>query len=99
MHSGLTDEKIRKMSNNNLCRALGTYNNDGAVILKIHAELGSRAAEINNEKCHAMEIQGKEKQRNDDIPPSTYKPDRAFPYKTDEIITQMLDKMIAEHDL
>lgn len=51
----LTANKLSELSNEDLCRALGTYNNDGASVLKIYDELKKRPDKIDPERCYTLE--------------------------------------------
>lgn len=48
-------EKLDSLSNEDLCRALGTYNNNATLVLTIHDELKKRPEKINAERCFALE--------------------------------------------
>lgn len=51
----LTANKLSELSNEDLCRALGTYNNDGELVLKIYDELKKRPGKISSERCYTLE--------------------------------------------
>lgn len=51
----LTADKLSKLSNEDLCRALGTYNNNGGLVLKIYDELKVRPEKIDIERCYILE--------------------------------------------
>lgn len=53
-------EKLYTLSNDELCLALGTYNDESKVVLKIHDELIKRKVKVNYERCHALEVAAKE---------------------------------------
>jgi len=55
------DQPLEKLSNDELCQSLGTYNENGSLILKIHSEINKRGATINTERCFALETAAKEK--------------------------------------
>lgn len=48
-------KELDKLSNDDLCRALGTYNDDGSFVLKIYDELKIRKNVLNTQRCHALE--------------------------------------------
>jgi len=55
--------QIHELSSDELCLALGTYNNDSKRVLEIYDEINKRTKEVNevnNERCHALEIKAKE---------------------------------------
>lgn len=58
----LTANKLSGLSNEDLCRALSTYNNDGESVLKIYDELKKRPEQIDPEKCYILERINKEQQ-------------------------------------
>lgn len=53
--TSLTANKLSTLSNEDLCRALGTYNNDGELILKIYDTLKKRPEKISPERCYILE--------------------------------------------
>lgn len=55
IYSPLTADKLSDLSSEDLCRALGTYNNNGGLVLKIYDELNKRPEKINTERCYALE--------------------------------------------
>ena len=52
-------QPLEKLSNDELCQSLGTYNSNGQIILKIYDEMNRRGA-INTGRCFALEIKAKE---------------------------------------
>lgn len=53
--TSITEEKLSTWTNDELCRGLGTYKDDGSLVLKIHAELENRGSRISHERCYALE--------------------------------------------
>jgi hypothetical protein len=51
----LTANKLSELSNEDLCHALGTYNHDGELVLKISDELKKRPEKIDPERCYILE--------------------------------------------
>jgi len=51
----LTADELCELSNEDLCRALGTYNHKGGLVLKIYNELEKRPEKIDSERCYALE--------------------------------------------
>jgi len=51
----LTANKLSELSNEELCHALGTYNHDGELVLKIYDELKKRPDKIDPERCYILE--------------------------------------------
>lgn len=49
------EQQLSLLSNDELCRSLGKYNDSGTAVLKIHAEIMRRESSINNERCYALE--------------------------------------------
>ena len=46
---------ISRLSNDDLCRALGEFNRDGVSVLAIHHEIEKRAPGVDAERCLALE--------------------------------------------
>jgi len=55
----LTSANLGGFSNEDLCRAFGTYNHDGELVLNIYEELKSRSEKISPERCFALEMMNK----------------------------------------
>ncbi|MBS0848689.1 hypothetical protein [Citrobacter sp. JGM124] len=53
------DIQLHRLSNDELCHALGTYNDDGKMVLAIHNELDKKIETIDSERCHAIETKAK----------------------------------------
>ena len=51
----LTANKLSELSNEELCHALGTYNHDGELVLKIYDELKKRPDKIDPERFYILE--------------------------------------------
>lgn len=51
----INEKKLLTWTNDELCRGLGTYKDDGPSILKIYSELNHRGSRIDNERCYALE--------------------------------------------
>ena len=68
-------ETLSTLSNEDLCRALGTYNHNGALVLKIYDELKKRPGKIDTERCYILE----KKDREPNARPWTI---NAFPQQT-----------------
>ncbi|AIU88374.1 hypothetical protein ABRP70_19000 [Pectobacterium odoriferum] len=49
-----SSQQIATFKNDELCKALGTYNYDGQTILRLTAELKRRGSSINQEQCYAL---------------------------------------------
>lgn len=60
LHNSPKQEQLYTLSNDELCLALGTYNDESKVVLKIHDELIKRKVKVNYERCHALEVAAKE---------------------------------------
>lgn len=52
----LTSANLSGFSNEDLCRAFGTYSHDGKLVLNIYEELKTRSEKIDPEKCFALEM-------------------------------------------
>lgn len=50
---------LSQLSTDELCQSLGTFNDDGKFILKIHDELSKRTEEMNTERCFSLEMGAK----------------------------------------
>lgn len=55
----LTADKLSELSNEDLCRALGTYNHNGGLVLSIYDELQKRPGKIDAERCLDLEKSNK----------------------------------------
>jgi len=67
--SMFSEENLSTLSNEELCRALGTYNNDGCLVLKIYNELNRRPQKIDTERCYVIEKISYAQQRLKKNPP------------------------------
>lgn len=64
----LTTKNFNELSNEDLCRALGTYNYDGESVLKIYDEFKKRPDEVDPERCYALEkIEMEKKIKTSDV--------------------------------
>lgn len=75
----LSEKKISALSNEDLCVALGSYNSDGSLVLKIYDELNRRPQKIDSERCYVLEKIGY-MQQHPGTPP-------AGPGRTDALAT------------
>lgn len=85
------DIKFNSMSDDELCSALGTYNEQGKKVLEIYNELEKRTEKIDNERCHALEIKAKQetdnmRKFNTPEDPMLWKNNNKLPYSGDEML-------------
>lgn len=52
--TNVSNRQISAFKNDELCKALGTYNNDGPTVLRLTTELERRGMSINQERCYAL---------------------------------------------
>ncbi|MCW2484997.1 hypothetical protein J5069_03705 [Candidatus Symbiopectobacterium sp. NZEC127] len=52
--TSLSSQQISAYNNDDLCKALGTYNSHGHTVLRITEEINKRGADINQERCYAL---------------------------------------------
>lgn len=64
IYPSITENDLSELSNENLCRALGTYNDDGRLVLKIYDELKKRPEKIDPERCRILENKDKKQHKN-----------------------------------
>ena len=53
--SSIDEQKLSTWTNDELCRGLGRYNDEGSTVLKIYAELRRRGPIIDNQRCYTLE--------------------------------------------
>lgn len=71
----LSESQISALSNEALCRSLGTYNHDGCLVLKIYDELNRRPQKIDPERCYVLEKMGYEQSHSEVNPVKSFSTD------------------------
>lgn len=62
IYPSITENDLGELSNDDLCRALGTYNDDGRLVLKIYDEFKKRPEKPDPERCRKLEYTEKKQQ-------------------------------------
>lgn len=63
--SKLSQDDLNTLSNDEICRSLGRFNDEGGFVLKIYDELKKRAETVDSERCLALEIKARKDSNNE----------------------------------
>ncbi len=65
----INDTTLPMLTNDELCIAMGKYNKESNVILKLHAEIMKREKDMDFERCHVLESSNTTKDDNFSVQP------------------------------